>query len=91
MSSEENNYRIIDTDKYLETIGAGGYGKIFLYEHDGETLARKEVTYDCKNLNNVDDTIREIDLLKEFKHKNVVELKDYYIDTEIKINKTEKK
>lgn len=85
MSSEEGNYTLPDLDEVIKFIGKGGYGKVNLILQDYQIFARKEVAYDLKNIQNVDRTIGEIEVLKGLKHKNIVELKDSYIDLDKKI------
>lgn len=82
MSSEEINYTLPDTDEVVDFIEKGGYGKVCLVKHEGRILARKEVEYSSENASKVDDTIHEIEVLKGLKHTNIVEINDYYIDTE---------
>lgn len=80
MSTEENNYTLPDRDAIAKLIGLGGYSKVTLVKHECKILARKEVNYNNENARKVDDTIHEIEVLKELKHENIVELEDYYID-----------
>lgn len=82
MSSEDINYTLPDADEMVEFIEKGGYGKVCLVKHEGSTLARKEVKYSSENASKVDDAIHEIEVLKGLKHTNVIDIKDYYIDTE---------
>lgn len=82
MASEERNYIHPDLDKINKSIGRGGFGEVLLVKHEGKKLARKGVKYNNKNESELSITIYEIEILKELKHKNVVEFKDYYIDTE---------
>lgn len=69
-------------DKINQSIGRGGFGEVLLVKHEGKKLARKGVKYNNKDESELSITIYEIEILKELKHKNVVEFKDYYIDTE---------
>lgn len=82
MASEEKKHTSPDTDEIIKPIGRGSYGKVLLVKHFGEILARKEVKYNPENASTIYDTIHEIEVLKGLYYKNIIELKDYYIDTE---------
>lgn len=77
MSSDEIIYSVPETDEILASIGEGGLGKVNLVRHFGEILARKEVKFNSKEIEN---KFSELDLVKMLKHKSVVGLEDYFID-----------
>mmetsp|Transcript_13092 Transcript_13092/g.27643 ORF Transcript_13092/g.27643 Transcript_13092/m.27643 type:complete len:294 (+) Transcript_13092:162-1043(+) len=67
-------------DKYekVEKIGEGTYGVVYKGrdKHTGQTIALKKITLEQEEEGVPCTTIREIALLKELQHQNVVRLKD---------------
>lgn len=73
---EKNN------DVINERIGKGGFGKVFKVEHNGITMARKEIQINSVNLNKV---INEINIMKEMRHRNVLICYDQIYDVDNKL------
>jgi len=76
-------------DKYqkLEKIGEGTYGIVYKAKDKktGELLALKKIRLEAEDEGIPSTAIREISLLKELKHPNIVRLYDV-VHTEKKIN-----
>lgn len=66
-------------DKEMEKIGEGGYSKVYKVEHKGVILARKDI--ECSKIV-IDNAINEVKLMKKFKHKNIIQLVDYFVNYE---------
>lgn len=71
-----------NNDVVYEKIGKGGFGKVFKVEHNGITMARKEIEINNINLNQV---INEINIMKEMRHRNVLICYDEIYDIENKM------
>ena len=72
--------------KKIKLIGRGGYGKIYLIEDksDQKQYALKKMFINKEQ--GVDfTTIREIKILKNIKHENIIEIKKVFIEKESKI------
>ena len=71
---------VVEMDKYekVEKIGEGTYGVVYKGRNreSGQTIALKKITLDEAEEGVPCTTIREIALLKELQHDNVVRLKD---------------
>ena len=69
-------------DKYTRTekLGEGTYGVVFKARHNdtGEMIALKKIRLDSEDEGVPGTALREISLLKELNHPNVVELKDVF-------------
>ena len=66
----------------IEKVGEGTYGVVFKGRHKkrGEIVAMKKVKYECQDDGIPSSTIREISLLRDLKHPNIVELKDVLLE-----------
>eukprot|EP00331_Platyophrya_macrostoma_P004876 CAMPEP_0176416672 /NCGR_PEP_ID=MMETSP0127-20121128/6471_1 /TAXON_ID=938130 /ORGANISM="Platyophrya macrostoma, Strain WH" /LENGTH=328 /DNA_ID=CAMNT_0017796763 /DNA_START=40 /DNA_END=1026 /DNA_ORIENTATION=- len=75
------NNNIADYQKE-EKVGHGTYGVVYKAKHvkTGETVALKKMIFEVKNEGVPSTTLREISLLCELQHKNIVGLKDVIID-----------
>ena len=72
----QNDHEIISEDDLIfsQPIGTGAFGEVFLatMKNTGEKVAIKTVFQDRKYKN------RELSIMKELHHPNIVELKNYY-------------
>ena len=66
----------------IEKVGEGTYGVVFKGRHKkrGEIVAMKKVKYECQDDGIPSSTVREISLLRDLKHPNIVELKDVLLE-----------
>ena len=66
----------------IEKVGEGTYGVVFKGRHKkrGEIVAIKKVKYECQDDGIPSSTVREISLLRDLKHPNIVELKDVLLE-----------
>ncbi|KAK0595067.1 hypothetical protein LWI29_003132 [Acer saccharum] len=68
----------MDQYERLEKIGEGSYGKVYKARDcvTNETVALKMISMDIENVGVPSTTIREISVLKEMQHPNIVSLRD---------------
>ena len=64
--------------KYEKVVGSGAYGEVYKgrNEDTGETVAIKKTTIDDLINGIPSNMLREISILKELEHENIVSLKD---------------
>lgn len=79
MQADKINYIVPNFDEIIDFIDRGTCGKVYLVKHFGEILARKDVRFNNREIKRV---TCEVSKLKELQHKNRVEWKDFYIDTD---------
>ena len=66
----------------IEKVGEGTYGVVFKGRHKkrGEIVAMKKVKYQYHDDGIPSSTIREISLLRDLRHPNIVELSDVLLE-----------
>jgi serine/threonine protein kinase len=64
-----------DNDKQIEKLGEGTYGKVYKVRHrgNGAIMALKKIRLEHEDEGMPTTAIREISLLRELKHQNVVQ------------------
>ena len=72
--------------KEIRVIGSGSYGTVFqaIYLETNEEVAVKIVSKDNKKPNQITKIKQEVNILKQLKHKNIIEFKNY-IETKTKL------
>ena len=60
---------------------AAGFGKVYIATHEvtGEKAALKKIKLECEDEGVPATRLREVSLLKELHHPNVVQLKDFFL------------
>jgi cyclin-dependent kinase 2 len=69
-------------------LGEGTFGEVYIATHEktGERAALKKIKLECEDEGVPGTTLREVSLLKELHHPNVVQLKDvFYMPQESKL------
>lgn len=63
-----------------EKLGEGTFGEVYVATHEktGEIAALKKIKLECEDEGVPGTTLREVSLLKELQHPNVVQLKDVF-------------
>ncbi|EOD39588.1 hypothetical protein EMIHUDRAFT_433442 [Emiliania huxleyi CCMP1516] len=63
-----------------QKLGEGTFGEVYIATHErtGETAALKKIKLECEDEGVPGTTLREVSLLKELQHPNVVQLKDVF-------------
>lgn len=58
-----------------QKLGEGTFGEVYVatHEHTGETAALKKIKLECEDEGVPGTTLREVSLLKELQHPNVVQ------------------
>jgi serine/threonine protein kinase len=77
----ERKYEVVEKTTPGHLLGEGTYGKVYKAKNlqTGETVAMKEMKIDASNDDGIPSTaIREIALLKELDHRNIVKLLDVF-------------
>ena len=66
----------------IEKVGEGTYGVVFKGRHKkrGEIVAMKKVKYQYQDDGIPSSTVREISLLRDLRHPNIVELTDVLLE-----------
>ena len=66
----------------IEKVGEGTYGVVFKGRHKkrGEIVVMKKVKYQYHDDGIPSSTVREISLLRDLRHENIVELKDVLLE-----------
>ena len=72
----------LDSYTFFETLGRGQYGEVKKAKDNRtkEVVAIKKIIFEIENEGFPSTSIREISLLREIENKNVIELKDVFID-----------
>ncbi len=72
--------------KEIRVIGSGSYGTVIqaIYLETDEEVAVKIVRKDNKKPNQINKITQEVNILKQLKHKNIIEFKNY-IETNSKL------
>jgi serine/threonine protein kinase len=77
---EEDNFGNSDRNLFekSETIGSGTYGVVYkgINKETNETIAIKKIKIELESEGVPSTALREISILRELKHPNIVELKD---------------
>jgi serine/threonine protein kinase len=71
-----------------QKLGEGTFGEVYVATHEktGEVAALKKIKLECEDEGVPGTTLREVSLLKELQHPNVVQLKDvFYMPNENKL------
>ena len=71
-----------------QKLGEGTFGEVYVATHEktGEVAALKKIKLECEDEGVPGTTLREVSLLKELMHVNVVQLKDvFYMPNENKL------
>ena len=71
-----------------QKLGEGTFGEVYVATHEktGEVAALKKIKLECEDEGVPGTTLREVSLLKELHHPNVVQLKDvFYMPQESKL------
>jgi len=71
-----------------QKLGEGTFGEVYIATHEktGEVAALKKIKLECEDEGVPGTTLREVSLLKELHHPNVVQLKDvFYMPQESKL------
>jgi cyclin-dependent kinase 2 len=71
-----------------QKLGEGTFGEVYVATHEktGEIAALKKIKLECEDEGVPGTTLREVSLLKELHHPNVVQLKDvFYMPQESKL------
>ena len=71
-----------------QKLGEGTFGEVYIatHAHTGEKAALKKIKLECEDEGVPGTTLREVSLLKELHHPNVVQLKDvFYMPQESKL------
>eukprot|EP00322_Chrysochromulina_rotalis_P002125 CAMPEP_0115874248 /NCGR_PEP_ID=MMETSP0287-20121206/24435_1 /TAXON_ID=412157 /ORGANISM="Chrysochromulina rotalis, Strain UIO044" /LENGTH=299 /DNA_ID=CAMNT_0003329377 /DNA_START=17 /DNA_END=916 /DNA_ORIENTATION=+ len=71
-----------------QKLGEGTFGEVYVATHEktGEIAALKKIKLECEDEGVPGTTLREVSLLKELQHPNVVQLKDvFYMPNENKL------
>lgn len=71
-----------ELDEILKKIERYGCDETYLVLHYGKVLTRKEIKYDTIYNCKLNDTIRELETVKQLNQRNLVEVVDYFINTE---------
>ena len=63
-----------------QKLGEGTFGEVYVATHEqtGEVAALKKIKLECEDEGVPGTTLREVSLLKELMHPNVVQLKDVF-------------
>ena len=63
-----------------QKLGEGTFGEVYVATHEktGEVAALKKIKLECEDEGVPGTTLREVSLLKELAHPNVVQLKDVF-------------
>jgi serine/threonine protein kinase len=71
-------HAVISDFKGMKQLGEGAYGVVYkgVNEKTGEVIALKKIKLETQSEGVPSTTIREISVLREIEHKNVVQLKD---------------
>lgn len=85
MDSKEEEKSHPYNDLIFMKVGEGGYSRVYFVRHNGEELARKDTWFNEVDLNMINEAFDEISTLQMLYHRNIVELKDYYIDIDRKM------
>ena len=78
---QEQNRNKLKKYSYEKIVGKGTYGQVWKGYNDqtGETIAIKETKIDDIKNGIPSNMLREISILKELEHENVVSLKDIVV------------
>ena len=78
--TSNENEEIQDEYKFLEVIGSGTYGTVYKskYKQSNEFIAIKKIKIEMKNEGVPSNALREISILQELNHANIVKLKDVH-------------
>ena len=87
---KEQNRNKLKKYSYEKIVGKGTYGQVWK-GHDsetGETIAIKETKIDADEMENgiPSNMLREISILKELDHENIVSLKDIVVSDSNKLH-----
>jgi len=74
----------IQNYKKIEKIGEGTYGIVYkaIYKPDNTTVALKKIRLEGEDEGVPSTSIREISILKELRHENIVKLIDVSLEEE---------
>ncbi len=77
----DNNFRGMDRYLKIEKIGEGTYGVVYKAQdkNTGEIVALKKIRLEAEDEGVPSTAIREISLLKELQHPNIVKYGDFVV------------
>ena len=76
----KNNSKLEEVYKIELQIGEGGYGQVFLVRHKKMNMIRAMKIIPVNSKNEEEKTDKEIDLLRQLDHPNIVKLFEYFSD-----------